>query len=223
MAATNEKDQKKVDSDKSIEASKIAARYNAVVAINGSHYFTEKERHRFEVRMGAVRNKALKANAKRDIMIIDENGDMHVFVHSEGALTFEKDTGHKIVNACMFGPALVKDGQVLKTDKEYFYNPTKQEPRAAIGQLGKLSYVFVVCDGRGKSGSEGATHQELANFMGSLQCQQAYNLDGGNSAILVVADPSAKNKVEIFNYKAQERDASDIFFFATAIPESEWK
>ncbi len=224
VAATNDKDQNKVKSDRSVAATKIAARYNAVVAINGSHYFTEKERHRFEIRMGLTRDK--RSNAKRDILIIDQNGDFHIFVNSEGALSFEKNTGLKIVNACMFGPALVKDGQVLKTRADYGFNATKPEPRAAIGQLGKLSYVFVVCDGRGKSGSDGATHQELAKFMGSLGCQQAYNLDGGGSAILIMADPSSKEKDKIdqfSNKRNEERDASDIFFFATAIPESEWK
>ena len=51
--------------------------------------------------------------------------------------------------------------------------------------------------------------------MGSLGCTQAYNLDGGNSAILVFNN-------EPYNKKAQERDINDLIYFATAVPEEAW-
>lgn len=220
---------KKVTSDNQNYISMMATQQNAVVAINGVNYVKEKERHRFEVRMGQVRIQ--KENAKRDILIIDENGDFHILINSEGALKFEKETGHKIINSFMFGPALVKDGEVLQTPKDYFYNPNKDEPRTAFGQLGPLSYVMVVCDGRGKSGSDGATHQDLADFMGSLGCLQAYNFDGGNSSLMVFPRPEVTKtskkyldyKANIFNYKPEERALSDYIYFATAVPEEEWK
>ncbi len=220
---------KKVTSDNQGYISMMATQKNAIVAINGVNYVKEKERHRFEVRMGQVRMQ--KANGKRDVLIIDENGDFHILLNSEGAMEFEKKTGHTIINSFMFGPALVKDGEVLKTPADYFYNPKSDEPRTALGQLGPLSYVMVVCDGRGKSGSDGATQQELANFMGSLNCQQAYNFDGGNSSLMVFPRPDVTKtskkykdyKANIFNYKPEERALSDYIYFASAVPEEEWK
>ncbi|MBQ7656838.1 MAG: phosphodiester glycosidase family protein [Clostridia bacterium] len=187
----------------------MAKQHNAVVAINGDNYTNEKAKHSFIYRMGEQRQ--AKLNKQKDILIIDENGDFHTFIKSAGADTFEKDTGHKIVNAFMFGPALVQNGEIPKLDKEYNFNPSGREPRCAIGQLDTLSYVMVIADGRGNSGSDGATHQELAEFMLSLGCREAYNLDGGNSAIMVYNN-------EIYNYKARERDVADVIYFATAVP-----
>ena len=206
---------KNVKSDKTGYVTKMAEKNNAVVAMNGSRYSTQKEAHTFEVRMTSVRQ--TKLNNKRDILITDENGDFHLFIQSKGADTFEKDTGHKIINAMMFGPALVKDGEVLKVPSNYLYNPSGQEPRAAIGQVDKLTYVMVIADTLGdRTGKKGVTHQELADYMAQLGCTQAYNLDGGNSAILVFNG-------RIINHKAQERDLTDIIYFATAIPEEAWK
>ncbi len=187
----------------------MAKQHNAIVAINGDNYTNEKAKHSFIYRMGEKRQD--KLNKQKDILIIDENGDFHTFVKSAGADKFEKDTGHKIVNAFMFGPALVQNGEVLTLDKEYNFNPNGREPRCAIGQLDTLSYVLVIADGRGNSGSDGATHKELAEFMASLGCKEAYNLDGGNSAIMVYNN-------EIYNYKARERDVADVIYFATAVP-----
>ena len=204
---------KNVRSDKTGNVTTMAKKYNAVVAMNGSRYATEKKTHTFEVRMTNVRKTEPKAG--RDILITDENGDFHVFVSSEGAETFAKDTGHTVINALMFGPALVKDGEVLKISKKYMYNPTGLEPRAAIGQVDKLSYVMVIADYVHRRTGEGVTMQRLADYMGQLGCQQAYNLDGGNSAILVFND-------KIINHKGQERDQSDMIYFASAVPEEAW-
>ena len=190
----------------------MAKQHNAIVAINGDNYTNEKAKHSFIYRMGEKRQD--KLNKQKDILIIDENGDFHTFIKSAGADKFEKETGHQIINAFMFGPALVKDHEVLKLDKEYNFNPNGREPRCAIGQLDTLSYVMVIADGRGNSGSDGATHQELAEFMASLGCREAYNLDGGNSSIMVYNN-------EIYNYKARERDVADVIYFATAVPSEE--
>ncbi len=103
---------------------------------------------------------------------------------------------------------------MLTLDKEYNFNPNGREPRCAIGQLDTLSCVLVIADGRGNSGSDVATHKELAEFMASLGCREAYNLDGGNSAIMVYNN-------EIYNYKARERDVADVIYFATAVPSEE--
>ncbi len=205
---------KNIKSDKGYGyVTKMAPENNAIVAMNGSAFTRSSKQHSFEIRMGIVRQ--TKINKDYDILIIDENADFHVFPKSVGADTFEKDTGHKIINAFMFGPALVKDSEVLTVPKNYKYNPNGKEPRAAFGQTDALNYVMVIADGRGKSGSEGCTLQELADFMGRLGCTQAYNFDGGNSAIMIFNN-------ETYNYKEKERDVNDLIYFATAVPEEAW-
>ena len=189
----------------------MAQEYNAVVAMNGDWYTKDPKKTTFEYRMGEkIRN---KTNRKKDILIIDENGDFHTFIKSQGVLDFEKDTGRRIINAFTFGPALVQGGQVLKMDKEYGYNPNGKEPRSAIGQMDSLSYVLVIAEGRGESA--GVTHQQLADFMGALGCREAFNLDGGGTAVMVFHG-------EVYNRLGGDpRSQSDIIYFATAVSPEE--
>ena len=121
---------------------------------------------------------------------------------------------HEIVNCFFFGPALVVDGEVQGADTydQYAFDPTQPNPRAAIGQIGPLTYAVVVVNGR-TSDTVGVTMEQLATIMGDIGCQQAYNLDGGNSATLVFHN-------EIYSAKEnKERSVSDIIYFASAIGE----
>ena len=193
--------------DKKATVKAMAEKYNAVVALNGDFFSNDPIKTSFEYRMG--QKIRAKGNPKKDILIIDENGDFHTFVKSQGALDFEKESGHTIVNAFTFGPVLVQNGEVLKMDTHYGYNPNGREPRAAIAQNGPLSYVFVVAEGRGES--QGVTHQELADFMGGLGVLEAYNLDGGGTAAMVYQG-------KYYNDLAgSERSISDMIYFATAV------
>ena len=206
---------KSVKSDSANKVSMLAAAKNAVVAINGDNYAQEKAKHSYVIRMGEVRQ--TKLNKQKDILIIDENGDFHTFLNSAGADTFEKDTGHTAVNAFMFGPALVKEGEIVSLKRDYGFNPNGRQPRTAIGQLDRLSYVMVIADNPTGSDEEGVTHQELAAFMQELGCREAYNLDGGNSAVMLFNGGMVNNK------KGRERDVTDMIYFATAVPPEEWE
>jgi len=206
---------KSIKSDTQDKISRLAPKMNAVIAINGDNYGQEKAKHSFIVRMGEVRQ--TKLNKTKDILIIDENGDFHTFINSAGADTFAKDTGHTVVNAFMFGPALVREGEIVSLKREYGFNPEGTQPRAAIGQLDRLSYVLVIADNATGSDKKGATHQQLAKFMQELGCREAYNLDGGNSAIMMYNGTMLNNKM------GQERDVTDMIYFATAVPPEEWE
>ena len=201
-----------IKKDKTGYVTKMAKDKNAVVALNGDNFSVDKAKHSFIYRMGEMRQ--AKLNKQKDILIIDENGDFHTFIKSAGADTFAKETGHTIINAFMFGPALVKEGAVLTMDQNYNFNPNGHQPRSAIGQLDRLSYVLVVADNATGSDSVGPTHQELADFMAELGCREAYNLDGGNSSILVFNN-------RIYNVKKQERDITDVIYFASAVAAEE--
>lgn len=200
-----------VISKRDARISDMAARQNAVVAINGDFYVNDPDKKTYEYRMG----EKLRAryNAKKDMLIIDDNADFHLFVQSPKAeVEAFLAAGHQIVNAFTFGPALVKDGSLLTTDKKYSYNPNGREPRMAIGQMAELHYVLVLAEGRTGS-SSGVTHQELADFMYDIGCWQAYNLDGGNSATIVFNGGYFQSGRSQNN----ERSQSDAIYFATAI------
>lgn len=205
----------------------IAEDYNTVIAMNGDYVAELPSKKSFEYRMTEkIRS---KANKLKDILIIDDLGDFHLFVRSEGLKEFPeqmKKEGRKIVNAFTFGPALVVDGELQTMDDTYDFGRTKKYPRSAIGQLGPLSYAMVIVEGRGESA--GITHQEMAQIMYDLGCKQAYNLDGGNTAEMIMFGPadSYGALTEKFHFKgdqtAAQRSQSDIIYFATAVPESAW-
>ena len=189
--------------------STIAKNQNAVVAIGGDYYLNEEGG--YVVRMGETyRKKPLKS---RDMLVTDDKGDFHILKHSDPAQLKALLAGEsKIINVFNFGPALVIDGALQEMPAKYNYNIHGKEPRCAIGQLGPLEYLLVVVDGRGAAGSDGCTVAELARFMADKGCTQAYNLDGGNSALMVFGQNNYSQKT----VKA-ERSVSDIIYFATSI------
>ncbi len=205
----------KLGSSRVAMISSMAEKFNAVTAINANYMSNEPEKKSFEYRMGEkVR---AKYNKVKDLLITDENGDFHVFVQSrkEEVQAFLND-GHTIVNAFTFGPALIKDSVLLDLDPNYSYNPHGREPRMAIGQLDKLSYVIVLAEGRTQD-SQGVTHIELADFMYALGCQQAFNFDGGNSGTFVFNGGYYQDK-SLSNERAQ----SDMLYFATLVAPEGW-
>ncbi len=205
---------KKVTSSAEALVQSIAKGNNAVIAVNGDYYTNDPGKTTFEYRM-AEKVRA-KTNRKKDNLIIDENGDFHTFIQSQGVMEFEEQTGHQIIQAFTFGPTLVKEGQLMTIDKEYGYDPNGKTARTAIGQIGPLSYVLVVAEGR-QNPEKGLTQQQLANFMYELGCVEAFNLDGGGSATMYF-DGKYYNKL-----MGGDRQMSDILYFATAVPPEEWK
>lgn len=206
---------------KTNKISTMAADNNAIVAIGGD-YFSNEEGG-YVVRMGEVyRKKPLKS---RDMLIIDDLGDFHILKNSDAAqLQALIESERELINVFNFGPALVIDGELQEMPESYSYNITGKEPRCAIGQIGPLEYLLVVVDGgKGREvtitledgttkSSGGCTVETLAQFMYDQGCQNAYNLDGGNSALMVFGDENYSKKS--FN---SERSVSDIIYFATAI------
>lgn len=102
------------------------------------------------------------------------------------------------------GPYLVKDGEV-------FVDMTAQKlgaiggrnPRTAVGYTSLNNFVLVTVDGR-EGSSIGMTLMELANFMKSIGCVEAINLDGGGSTVMyvdgkIVNNPHVKGGIPISN------------------------
>ena len=201
----------KLGSSKTKTVGTMAKTFNAVIAINGDNYVDKPEKTTFEYRM--TQKIRSKSNKTKDILVIDDQGDFHLFVKSKGIKEFPKelkDSGRTLVNAFTFGPALVKDGELLTLDDNYGYNPHGREPRAAIGQTGPLSYVLVIIQAQDRDGKTGMSQGKLAEFMYGLGCTQAFNLDGGNSAEIVFGSRSIKGMPS-----GDERTLSDIIYFAS--------
>ena len=202
---------KKMGASSTNHTSTISKNYNGIVAINGDYY--TKTKAGYIVRMGQTYRE--KTSKNMDLLLIDEMGDFHILLkghdeQKEALAAFKSE--HEIVNGFFFGPGLVVDGKKREIPKDYQFDPHQKNPRAGIAQLGALTYALVVVNGR-TDASAGVTMDEFADVMLELGAQQAYNLDGGNSATLAFNG-------EVFNDKPQaERSVTDIIYFASAIGE----
>ena len=188
--------------------SDIAARHNAVLAINGDYYNYKDDFGRI------IRNGTLyrDAGSTRDHLLVYADGRMEGIY----AADYVRDEGQKFIDAGVvqsfaFGPLLVDNGQATVMPEKYIVSTddTIREPRTAIGMVEPNHYVVVVADGRRNGWSEkGMTLQELQQVFIEQGCQIAYNLDGGGSTSLVVNGERLNR-----SSGSRERDVSDIVYF----------
>ena len=195
---------------------RMARKVNAVVAINGDFYVQRKDGLIYRQGQGF----RYILNPEKDILVIDDLGDLHVFLGGEeqsNELLAFLQSGRTIINAFTFGPAIVKDGQALPMPSTYQtrFDSAVRAPRTVIAQIGPLEYVFVEAEGR-VAHSKGVTTDQMGEFMVTLGVQTAYCMDGGNSSIMLFG-----GKYYDANYAASEREQSDIIYVCSAVPSEE--
>ena len=186
----------------------IAARHDAVLAINGD-YYNYKDNSGLIIRNGELYR---ELGTSRHQLLVYKDGTMKGLM-PEG---YEKGKGQMyvdrgIVQCFTFGPLLVDNYEALELPEKYYiatYDDIR-EPRTAIGQVEENHYVIVVADGRRKGWSdEGMTLKELQQVFMEQGCRIAYNLDGGGSTTMV-HEGERLNK----GSTSRERDVSDIIYF----------
>lgn len=101
-----------------------------------------------------------------------------------------------------FGPQLLVDGQVPAN-----FARSKANPLSAIGYAEPGHYFFILVDGRQKGYSWGMTQEELAQVFYDLGCKVAFNLDGGDTAVMTY-DGEWRSQPE----DGSPRNTSDILF-----------
>lgn len=192
--------------------SQMAASVNAVVASAGDFY--KYRQIGFVVENGLV----YRFNpANMDVCLIDDEGNFSF--HKDTEFESQEDlqnyvTNHNIRFSLSFGPTLIKDGVRYDTWSYPVGEVTGNFSRAAICQLGPLHYLLVTVNSEGMD-YHYPTIYTFSNALYDLGIQNAYTLDGGQTATLVMND-QVINRV---NYGA-ERYISDIIYFATALPET---
>ncbi len=118
-------------------------------------------------------------NQARENALILTDGRMVTYARREMDVKEVLDDG--IWHSFLFGPALLRDGQPIEkfADKIRVANP-----RSVVGYFEPGHYCFILVDGR-SSKSRGMTLAQLSQFVYELGCKEAYNLDGGQSAMLM--------------------------------------
>jgi len=187
----------------------LARRVNSVIAIDGDYWWYSREG--FIRRQGTTYLNVLEGN--RDILLIDEDGDFHTVPMAKQGEVADTINGKNVVNAFYFGPTLVENGEAVtryshKYDDSFGADWPRQ--RMCIAQVDTLEYMFICCAGPAR-GSYGQTLPQFARVVASMGVKTAYNLDGGDSTMLIfngekINDPGNNSAREI----------SDIVYFASA-------
>ncbi len=193
-------------------ATTMAESVNAVVAMNGDFY-GNREPGVIVYQRKLYRNNPLYL----DICYVNDEGD---FLFTHGSELGNSDSVRKFIDdnnimfSLSFGPVLVEHGKPLT-----YVNPKKYKlgevdgiyARAAIGTLGKRHYLYCTIEGA-NGGYYGTDVVTMAKAMYEAGCDQAYTLDGGQTAELIINN-------QIYNYIIfeAERTTTDIIYFATAV------
>lgn len=198
-------------SDSKYYATEMATSVNAVVASNGDFYSFRD--------LGIVVYDGMLMRSEgyyMDTCFIKGNGDLGMVYAREMQDETEMQKyidENEVRFSLSFGPVLIKDGEVRTQPATYPVGEGKvPNARAALGQLDTLHYVLVAVNAEPPY-SKGHTLKAFSENLKELGCVQAYNLDGGQSATIVMND-------QLVNY-VYERLLSDIIYFATAIPNGE--
>ncbi|MDY4137926.1 MAG: phosphodiester glycosidase family protein [Eubacteriales bacterium] len=199
----------KPPSQKTMVVSSMAKKNNAVLAINGDYFSFHQ--NGIVVRSGKMwRN---RPDGKRDILIIDENGDFTILPQCEK----EDFAGYAgtVMHAFCFGPGLVVDGKALTSleHADVGNAPAKATQRIALGQTGPLEYLIIATEGPENKGSVGFTILQMAELCQEMGCINAYNLDGGSSSSVVLGG----KKINALS-TGKIRPVGDCIYFATLIP-----
>ena len=182
--------------------STIASENQAVLAINGDYYGAQESG--YVIRNGVAYR---EASDGEDIFVLYADGSMKVLDSDD--VTVQELLNQGAWQAWSFGPGLLADGEMTVGENTEVSRAMNSNPRTAIGQIDDNHYVFVVSDGRTDE-SKGLSLYELAEFMESLGCRTAYNLDGGGSSTMYFNGSVVNNPTT--NGRIKERAVSDIVY-----------
>ena len=153
----------------------IASDAGALLAIDGDTYTRVKKS--FVIRNGVLYRDTPIENT--DICILYRDGRMET--KKWGEFTMEEVVASDPWQVWGFGPALLdENGHAVEIEHKL----SSWNPRAVIGYYEPGHYCLVIVDGRDHEWSEGVRLSALSRLMEDLGCKAAYNLDGGDSAVM---------------------------------------
>lgn len=157
------------------DSTEFVNRENAILAVNGNYCIS-----RLSVHDGKAYGAIQRGNWTRSGFCgLYSDGTIRTFELPKEKVSVKNEIANGLIHGWQFGPILVKNGE--KTTK--YYNNTVH-PRCMLGYYEPGHYVFVTCDGR-RENAVGMSIDDMREFMYNLGVQEAFNLDGGYSAVMV--------------------------------------
>ena len=183
-------------SDTLLGTSSFAEEYGALAAINGSFFDMDKGGNvsYFEINdsvINSTRTPGVKWAVNDSIInaaIILQRDHTLTIEAAKPELCYEHSDNEAFV--MVSGPLLIKDSILKELPHMNFMD--KRHPRTCIGITGE-SIIFITIDGRSEQAA-GMNLPELQEFLLSLGCLEAINLDGGGSTTMWIKDQGIVNK-----------------------------
>ena len=176
----------------------MAVRENAILAINGS-YNQGMILCKGEVLQRLRENKGWNSGA---VGLIYDDGSLRTFHLKTEKFDLNKEIENGAVYGWQFGPIVIRDGE--QGPGALDYSNMGYKARNILGYYEPGHYVVVYCDNQQKN-ANGMDPQMMVNMMKSLGVREAFNLDGGTSAVLVFMG-------EVINQPTTEKKGSKILY-----------
>jgi len=180
----------------------IAARHNAIVAISGDFY--NSSLHKGPVNRNGTWYRS-EVGGPLDVCALLYDGTL--ITMPAGTYTSDMLLALEPYQLWCFGPSLIEADGTVPTS--YNSDVTEEHPRAAIGSDGPGHYFFVLVDGRRPQYSSGLNMTGLSELFIELGCTVAYNLDGGQTAVMATKDALISVPIS-----KEGRPVSDILYIA---------
>lgn len=206
-----------------VDATETAKKHNVVFAMNTDYYtyrvaVTNNRHTGIVIRDGRIlyddpyteKQVTNSMFPNLDMLAFMPDGSLKVYHSWEKTAQEFIDEGVQTVYS--FGPYLLLDGKV--SERAYANNENKN-PRCAIGMVEPGHYVAIMCEGRLKR-SAGVTISYLAKMMRAKGCQVAFNMDGGQTAVMVFMGKQLNQIGAYDGGKTNSRPTSEVLGFGTS-------
>lgn len=206
-----------------VDATETAKKHNVVFAMNTDYYTyrvaVNNNRHTgIVIRDGRIlyddpyteKQVTNSMFPNLDMLAFMPDGSLKVYHSWEK--TAQKFIDEGVQTVYSFGPYLLLDGKV--SERAYANNENKN-PRCAIGMVEPGHYVAIMCEGRLKR-SAGVTISYLAKMMRAKGCQVAFNMDGGQTAVMVFMGKQLNQIGAYDGGKTNSRPTSEVLGFGTS-------
>jgi len=152
---------------------------NAIIGMNGDYYSNN-------VYGPVIRNGQTyvsRVSGYWDIALLDSAGVLTTYPHGKLKKAALKELD--AYQTWVFGPALLDaDGDAKRSFRS---KVLPHNPRSVLGYYEPGHYAFLLVDGRSET-SDGITMSELSEFCEELGFTSAYNMDGGQSSVMVAKE-----------------------------------
>lgn len=206
-----------------VDATETAKKHNVVFAMNTDYYTyrvaVNNNRHTgVVIRDGRIlyddpyteKQVTNSMFPNLDMLAFMPDGSLKVYHSWEKTAQEFIDEGVQTVYS--FGPYLLLDGKV---SERAYANSENKNPRCAIGMVEPGHYVAIMCEGRLKR-SAGVTISYLAKMMRAKGCQVAFNMDGGQTAVMVFMGKQLNQIGAYDGGKTNSRPTSEVLGFGTS-------